>query len=133
MRLWGGFLPKPPKVWQGLVDLHPFEVGAADVSASSVAAEAQDWRFRFELGRRCDLLWIRVDSDAFSRLDTFVFCNGVPITRISANDEQSQLIGVRNAGPSLEFSLRPLWPVCEACYSGFADLVVSMISTTPEN
>jgi hypothetical protein len=131
VRLWGGFLPKPRSVWLGDVTLQPFEIDAIEVSASNVAARAQDWRFRIELPQQFDILWIRVDSEAFDWLDAFVFCNGIPTTRISANDEKSKLIGIRNVGPSLEMSLRPLWSVCESCYSGFPDLVVSMISTTP--
>lgn len=123
---WGGFLPEPQGVWTGDV-VQPFLQQVSGVVGSTVAAQALDWRFRFQIEGKRPLVWLDLASASLDRLDAFVFCNGVPLTRLVAGDLSSRRVGLRDVGPSAEISVRPLWTTCRRCYSGLDDLAVSIV------
>lgn len=122
---WGGFLPAPHGVWESGRVTRPFvDVAATGLTASNVAADTLDWRFRVELPEDGAPVRLSVDSPSLQTLDAFVFANGEPITHVRAGDVPSRNIYFRELPQSVEFSLRPLWEVCTACYRGLDDLEV---------
>ena len=129
VRLAGGFLPAPRGAWTSGSSVRPFVAGAPaepapGLTASPVAQEALDWRFRVRFVQPQEWVRLTLESAAFDRLDAFVFRNGVPVRQVTAGDAESRTVVLRDLPASNEFSLRTLWPVCARCYQGLDDLRV---------
>lgn len=131
VRRWGGFLHPPQGACFSDEPVHPFREHSPGVAASTVAGLALDWRFRIKLHQRLDYAWLELKSDTLDTLDTFAFCNGVPLTRVVAGDPTTRVIGLRSLDTSLEISLRPLWHACESCYARLDDVTVTIHSRPP--
>jgi hypothetical protein len=125
-KLWGGFLSEP--VAPARKAFNPFDIGGFSGTASNVAFSTLDWRFRITFDDENQRRWLQFEASALDRLDAFVFVNGVPTSRIVAGDSASRVVGIFGVGSSAEVSLRPLWQACTACFGGFEDLRVSVIT-----
>ena len=119
-----GFLRSPMIVTESGAVAMPFAEEVQTVSASRVAPIAIDWRFRVRLPAHQTRAKAQLRSLGFENLDAMVFLNSLPVARIVAGDSSTREIHFVPRGEDLEFSLRPLWAVCDNCYSGFADLEV---------
>jgi hypothetical protein len=127
VRAWGGFLPSPHGAWVSGSLTHPFADGPIQgLTASNVAAETLDWRFRVRFAAEQAHVRLTLNSPSLDTLDTFVFANGVPITHVRAGDVASRSIYFRDLPASVEFSVRPLWGTCTQCYRGLGDLRVQI-------
>ena len=121
-----GFLQTPPDVTQSGAEFMPFEQLNRSWTSSRVAPNAIDWRFRVKLSSRVAKAKALLSSTGFENLDAMIFLNCLPVARIVAGDSTTLEIHFEAQHEELEFSIRPLWAVCESCYSGFADLVVAI-------
>lgn len=124
VRRWGGFVEDPPDEVELGRDLHPFESVERGVVVSPVAQIALDWRFRIRVPKNSHFVWLDFDSPTLDRLDPLVYVNGVPVTRLVAGDTKSRRIGLRDVGPTIEVSVRPLGAACRRCFSGLDDIGV---------
>lgn len=119
-----GFLEEPSTVIESGTEIMPFQSNGKASTASQVAPFAIDWRFRVRLPMNATVAKAQMHSAAFETLDAMVFLNAMPVARIVAGDNSTLEIHFETDREELEFSLRPLWAVCESCYSGFTDLTV---------
>ena len=119
-----GFLNSPRIMMKSGAAAMPFAEEAQTVSASRVAPIAIDWRFRVRLPMHVTRAKAQLRSSGFETLDAMVFLNALPVARIVAGDSSTLEIHFEPRRQDLEFSLRPLWAVCDSCYSGFPDLEV---------
>jgi hypothetical protein len=124
-RTTGGFLEPPIGTVTSGKTVQPFlDDDIPGMTASRVSTTAMDWRFRVDFPAPQDRVRLVLDSASLDTLDAFVFCNGVPITRVVAGDPGTRDIVLRGLGRQNEFSVRALWTVCSECYRGLDDLSV---------
>ncbi len=125
MRFAGRFLDEPTSTWPlghtAQVFRHQDPRG---FTVSRAAAAAFDWRFRVKLSARPKTVRVELNSMAMNTIDAYVYCDGVPITRVVAGDTSTRMFSVSEPGKHFELSLRPTWTVCHRCYPGFDDLAV---------
>jgi hypothetical protein len=107
---------------------NPFQSTSEAITASNVAPSALDWRFRLDLGAAVPRLFLTFNSQNLDDLDAAVYCNGLPVTRFAKDDPSSRSFELRDLGKSIEISIRPAWPVCSFCYTGFDDMHVTVES-----
>jgi hypothetical protein len=107
IRRWGGFLKAPRGVLELPAMFNPFQSTSEAITASNVAPS---------------------NSQNLDDLDAAVYCNGLPVTRFAKDDPSSRSFELRDLGKSIEISIRPAWPVCSFCYTGFDDMHVTVES-----
>jgi hypothetical protein len=120
-----GFLDEPKGTWSSGATVQPFiDDEVPGLSASNVSSRALDWRFQVVFPEPQAKVRLVLNSPTLDSLDAFVFCNGVPVTRVVAGDPSTRDIVMRGLGRRNEFSLRALWTVCTECYRGLDDLSI---------
>lgn len=125
VRSSGGFLAEPQGTWTSGISVQPFvDEGVPGMTASRISSRVLDWRFRVDFAAPQPVMRLVLDSASLDSLDAFVFCNGVPITRVVAGDPGTRDIVIRGLGRRNEVSVRALWTVCTECYRGLDDLTV---------
>ena len=127
IRTSGRFLGEPASSWPLGQAARVFEdAHVKGVVASQSAGSAMDWRFRLRFAGDPRAIHVHLEAAAMEHIDAYVYCDGIPITRVVAGDEGSRNFTVTEPGRDIEISLRPTWAVCENCYPGFDDLLVTV-------
>lgn len=125
----GRFLPRPTTHWPSGQEASVFADTEVDgLSAARSRASVKDWRFRLRLDGSSSSIAMTLNSAAMEHLDAYVYCDGVPITRVVAGDIPSRSLSIAGVGEDVEVSLRPTWSVCSDCYEGFDDLRVAVMA-----
>lgn len=126
-RTSGFFLSEPTSTWPSGQAARVFaDSDVRGVVASRVASSALDWRFRMRFDIDPRSIQVQLNAACMSDIDAYVYCDGVPVTRVVAGDAASREFAIVGAGRDIEISLRPTWSVCEECYPGFDDLLVTV-------
>lgn len=127
-----GFLPEPSVVCPPGSWIAPFdEEGSELVRGTNMAPSTLDYRFTIRIPARVRDLKFTLHSNYLDSVDSFLFANGSPITRIVAGDMEHREVHVRSPLEVNEISIRSRIRVCGACFDGLTDLKVRVEYEAP--